>query len=803
VFRKHIAKVPLADFFALLALAGTVGWFCDGMLLEGKVPFFRDLGTYSYPLKFSLAKSFQAGELALWDRHMATGFPLLAAFQPGVFYPPSLLFYLLPFFDAVRWTFLVHFLIAASGAYFLCRYWQCPTYISVIGALVFAFGGTTVSLSNLLNHFQTSVWLPWILLCGERYFNAASWKNFLILVVVLACALLAGSPEIYVFSLGLLSLDVIRLGAREGMPSIVRALVAIVAANLVVAAIGMAQFLPTLELLLQSRRDRPIPFGEASYWSLNPTSLIGLLLPDKEVDYSLPVGVRLFFARDIPLLLSHYLGVLALLGISAWAYFSSCKKRLMLLAVVFASLTLAFGSFTPVYAFLFEQIPLFRIVRFPEKFFFITYGLLLYAVVKGLVALHQHQRSETKFPILCLVALLLGLATAYSLGRLYPEMLSRWLSYLARGQAASPPTLASLLFGLERQMGVTVALLLIYFCVAKGLFRACLQHTMLILIVFFDVGTAHKPLQFLLDTAIVTNIDKVLPNADNEDGRVFYYTAGLNLHPSSLTVIGRPSFPKAVALSFENLLPNAGVLYGFDYFQEIDALGRQPYNDFLNFANLLPPQKRANFLRALNIRYVVAFQSLDLPGFRLVKQSPEHFSWLYEIDDAAPRVYVASRAVHEAQMARTLRMLASPDFDQRTQVLVNEEISLETGPALGGEAKIVQYSNNRVVVQAALGRSGILVLTDSYYPGWKVFVNGKAERMLRANYFFRGVRLPSGKHNIEFRYEPLSFTIGWIVSLLTTVSLIGISLARSVIRRKRRHQVIRAVPLGAASKVET
>ena len=784
MFRKYTAIILSLDFLALLALVSMVVWFCDGMLFEGKVPFFRDLGTYSYPIKFSLAKSFQAGELALWDRHMAAGFPLMASFQLGVFYPPSLVFYLLPFFDAVRWTFLIHFLIAASGAYFLCRQWKCPTHLSLIGAVLFAFGGTTVSLSNLLNHFQSAVWLPWIILCGERYFVAPSWKTFVLLVLVLLCSLLAGSPEIYLFSLGLLLIDGIRFSVCNGMPA-VAPLFSIVAANLVVAALGMVQFLPTLELLLHSRRDRPIPFHEASYWSLNPKSLMGLLLPDKEVDYSLPLGVRLFFVRDVPFLLSHYLGVLSLLGISAWAYFSSWKARFTLLVLVFISLTLAFGNFTLVYRFLFEQIPFFRIIRFPEKFFFITNAFLVYAVVKGLTALHQQKESKIKLPILVLLALLVGLVTVYSFGRLYPETLSRVLSHLANGQAATATTVASVLFNLERQLGVTVALLLIYFCASKGLFRAGLQRVFLILIILFDLGTAHKPLQFLLDTAIVTNTERVLPNAAKEGSRLFYYTAGLNLHPSSLTVFGRPPFPKAVALSFENLLPNAGVLYGFDYFQEIDALTRQPYNDFLSFANLLPPAKRANFFRTLNIRYVVAFQALDIPGMRLIKQFPEHFSWLYEINDAVPRVYIVSQAVHEAQSARTLRILSSPDFDPQAQVLVNEEVPTAVDRAHSSEAQIVQYLNNRVVVDASLAGSGVLVLTDSYYPGWKVFVDGKEGRILRANHFFRGVRLSPGIHKVEFKYEPLSFTIGWIVSLLTIVLLIGISLGRVFVWRKR------------------
>src|SRR5262245_40140154 len=121
------------------------------------------------------------------------GFPLLAAFQSGVFYPPHLLLLLLSFFPAIRAIFIFHFLIAWIGAYYLCRNWKFPTYLSVVGALLFALGGTVVSLSNLLNHFQTAVWLPWIILSWEKLLNSRSWKNFLAFTLIAAMQFLAGS----------------------------------------------------------------------------------------------------------------------------------------------------------------------------------------------------------------------------------------------------------------------------------------------------------------------------------------------------------------------------------------------------------------------------------------------------------------------------------------------------------------------------------------------------------------------------------------------------------------------------------
>jgi hypothetical protein len=292
-------------------------------------------------------------------------------------------------------------------------------------------------------------------------------------------------------------------------------------------------------------------------------------------------------------------------------------------------------------------------------------------------------------------------------------------------------------------------------------------------------------LLFPLDPATVINTNRILSSANTESGRLFYYPAGKNLHPSSLTVIGWPPFAKAVALPYKNLLPNAGVFYEFYYFQEIDALTRQSYNDFLDFANLAPPDKRIKLLRALNIRYVVAFQPLDIPGMRLSQHFPEHFSWLYEIDRPVARAYVASDVLYESQPVNTIRMMASSEFDPLRQVILTESLLQQTTRSMGGEAKIIRYENNNVLINVSLQAPGVLVLTDSYYPGWKVFVDGKQSKILQANHFFRGVELAVGDHIVEFKYEPLSFRIGSTISLSTLFLLTVISIFQIIGWRKR------------------
>jgi uncharacterized membrane protein YfhO len=66
-----------------------------------------------------------------------------------------------------------------------------------------------------------------------------------------------------------------------------------------------------------------------------------------------------------------------------------------------------------------------------------------------------------------------------------------------------------------------------------------------------------------------------------------------------------------------------------------------------------------------------------------------------------------------------------------------------------------------------------LVLTDNYFPGWNVTVDGRGAEVHRVNYLLRGVRLPPGRHSVVFTYEPASWRAGWIISATTAMLLLA------------------------------
>ena len=94
-----------------------------------------------------------------------------------------------------------------------------------------------------------------------------------------------------------------------------------------------------------------------------------------------------------------------------------------------------------------------------------------------------------------------------------------------------------------------------------------------------------------------------------------------------------------------------------------------------------------------------------------------------------------------------------------------------------GTARVEEYSPNRVRVAASTPRDGLLVLSDTFYPGWRAFVDGREQPVLRGDSLFRTVPLAVGQHEVEFRFEPRSIQLGLLVSVASLVLVTGLVIA--------------------------
>jgi hypothetical protein len=90
----------------------------------------------------------------------------------------------------------------------------------------------------------------------------------------------------------------------------------------------------------------------------------------------------------------------------------------------------------------------------------------------------------------------------------------------------------------------------------------------------------------------------------------------------------------------------------------------------------------------------------------------------------------------------------------------------------GNSAEFISESNNRIDLHVRATENVMLVLSDTYYPGWKAFVNGREEKIYRADYNFRAISLSPGEYRVRFIYNPVSFKIGALISLFALVGII-------------------------------
>ena len=63
-----------------------------------------------------------------------------------------------------------------------------------------------------------------------------------------------------------------------------------------------------------------------------------------------------------------------------------------------------------------------------------------------------------------------------------------------------------------------------------------------------------------------------------------------------------------------------------------------------------------------------------------------------------------------------------------------------------------EYQENRVLIEVETNQSGVLILNDSFYPGWQALIDGEEIRIYRADYHLRGIIIPEGSHQVVFQY---------------------------------------------------
>ncbi len=773
-----------AGGWLIVALA-VVGFALRDLVSTDRLVDHRDLVVFVAPFKHFLGERLGRGELPLWNPYVYLGTPFLASLQSGVLYPPSLLL-LLPFPLGLNLFLLLHYAIATVGAWALARGRGLSPVSAAIGAVVFSLGGFMVSLLSLTNDLQSAAWTPWLLVLWTRE-RAWTPACFVRLVLVLALQILGGAPEIVLMTLALMASWSLREIFHAPRTSL-RQASALGAAVMVASLLLAFQILPTAEAIGQSSRGAGLDYRVIRSWSLDPRSLLKLVLPRFERPDEIAAGLASFESTE-PWLYTIYLGIvtipLVLAGVAA------ARERVFWALAAAASVVLALGDHMPVFPAIHASLPwLVSKFRFPEKFLFVAHVAASLLAAEGTCACLRRDSRALRAAQASGLLLLALCAAVIGLRHADPELYLRTVAAL--GGRAGTPTLAVPLALAVVAKAARGALLLAALAAALALLgrdpaRRGTLASVLALLVAADLGFAHGA---LFPTLSWSAVRADPPFVDVEalrrtHQRVFPYQTFSSPVPGEIPrpIFGLetwgflrdygPALPNDV-LRWRVQMLDLPMITGIGTLGGVDGIVRNSQNELATALRSLPRERAVHLLAALGTALLIGPEALDAASLEPLESTRGTPIFGYRVRDAAPAAYLASRLVEAPTDPEALARMSEATFHPGRDAIVRERPSgWQDGEDAGatGELAVLGWHDEQMRFRVTATRSAFLVIGDSWFPGWEARIDGDLTDLRPANALVRGIVVPAGDHLVELVYRPASFRTGVKISLATVLVL--------------------------------
>ncbi len=173
----------------------------------------------------------------------------------------------------------------------------------------------------------------------------------------------------------------------------------------------------------------------------------------------------------------------------------------------------------------------------------------------------------------------------------------------------------------------------------------------------------------------------------------------------------------------------------------------------------------------MNVKYIISNQP---DSSFILAQLYKGSRYVYLNRFHLPRSFFVNR-YEVATAMNILQNIKGMKFDPLDVAYVLEDLneSIEP-PKNGAEVRYTRYGLQDLELEVTATGNNLLFISESWYPaGWKAYIDGKEIPIYRLNYMFRGLVVPEGTHKISMVFEPLTFTIGKTISLITNIIVLG------------------------------
>lgn len=708
-----------------------------------------------YPWKTLVVESLKHGDLPLWNPYNFSGTPLLANFQSAALYPLGIFYLFLSQVDA--WTVLIILqpLLAILFTYLYSRNIGVGTMGSWLAALSYGLSGFMAVWLEYNTVGHVILWLPLMLLAIEhlKKYPRVLWLG--VLTCIHAAALLAGHPQVYAYML-VFTFTYTLFRADRFMYKYILGFTAL--------GIGVAgvQILPGIELIALAARS---PHDATQLFTkilIQPWQVLALPFPNL---FGNP-ATRTYWPADT------FVGKVTTIGLIPLFFSLSALRRKDAVTkwFIFATaITLLLVTNTPVSQLLYRvPIPLISSSSPTLMSFLFAFSLCMTCALGldyWLKDAHSTKKLIRRTFQVGVAFGILFLATRLPTTPIFSEHASVATRALLYGALVSTATLSlfwiAIKFPRYRQHAILVLLVI---------------HT-LDLFMFFQRFNPFIPKTLVFpDHPLLSYLTQKAP-----DRYWGYGTAGIAANMASQYGMFSPEgydplYPKWYG-EFLYSYRDGKLITQFDNATRSDAGITSVFGD----GGLSDPKKQ-KILNAVSARYILdrtenASTADTLPPDTL-RNIYEYNSWrVYENIHAAPRAYLVNDIKTYTDASRFSDQFFASDFIPGTSVLL--PISSKNIPETSGSgsATIVSYLPERVTIRTDSPVPAILVLTDTYYPGWNATVDDAPAEILRANWTMRGVAVPQGVHLTVMTYSPESVRYGILLSMISiSITIIGLLL---------------------------
>jgi hypothetical protein len=717
-----------ALFLALFIIAG----FPDVIIGTGTF-FFRDFGSYGYPVAAHLRNSFLSGEFPLWNPYNHCGLPFFAQWSTLAAYPFSLFYVLFPISWALGVFCLAHLWWGGMGMYWLVKELTGNRLAGGLAGVTYCFSGFVLN-AIMWPHYTVSLsWAPLVVLTARRTIQNGI-SGLVPAVLAGSMQMVAGPPEVIISTWLLVGCFFL---ADLKRTTVVQRAARVMAVIALITALSSIQLLPFFALLQQSHREAG--FSQAN-WAMPLTGWINYLLPLFGMNKT---AMGNFLQPNQGVTSSYYFALLGTL-IAVLSFFLR-PNRLLVLLGSFLLLTqlLAFGEKLFVYKFLADVFPGISVMRYPVKF--ILPSLLIVPICAGylLAKWSEKQEGNRRDRILITSCIIISLIV---LGVVGATLLAN------RSDTPGQDLLTNAVLRLVFLWGAAL-------CLQRIWTERTLQPAKLVLIFLALValdGLTHLPNQNPRVSRAAYDLkasELGVPKPELGQGRIHID------HPANEQVYSTLSpspmshylTRRAATYANHNLLDRIPKTDGFfslylkherelrEHFASVGSVFRG-YLDFVGVSHLYTIDQEDG-------KKVFAWKSLPTP---------------------LPLATIGRQPIWATN---TLQTFLAESFNPHENVVlpysIKEQISHLPEQVTNARVSISKISAHQIKLQVGTERPAILSIAQAWGPEWTATLNSQRAQLLKINHAFQGMIIPPGSHEVILQYKSSAFEAGKWISLCT------------------------------------